>query len=183
MFIVFLAALAAPAPPAPIRAPAPAQAAVDPAAVKEALLLLDEGDFEGEAIRNADLALELGIASMIDQIQKKSGEKVPADFVEKLRQIMRDHTSSTLRAKMGTIKQQAANAYAQEFTRDELARLRELSKDPVLVKARERNKTIGPKLMALGAYTMRESEPELEAKIDRLVSDYLAKQPKGSDHS
>jgi hypothetical protein len=66
--------------------------------VKEALLLLDEGDFEGEAIRNADLALELGIASMIDQIQKKSGEKVPTDFVEKLRQIMRDHTSSTLRA-------------------------------------------------------------------------------------
>ena len=78
---------------------------------------------------------------------------------------------------------QAANVYAQEFTRDELARLRELSRDPVLVKARERNKTIGPKLMALGAYTMRESEPELEAKIDRLVSDYLAKQPKGSDHS
>ena len=183
MIIAFLAALAAPAPPAPAPVSTPPKTAVDPAAVREALLLLEEEDFEGEAIRNADLALEIGIAGMVNQIQKKSGEEIPPDFLDKLRQTMRDHTSATLRAKMSTIKQQAANIYAHEFTRDELARLRELSMDPVLVKARERNKTIGPKLMALGAYTMRESEPELEAKIDRLVSDYLAKHAKGDDHS
>lgn len=183
MFIAFLTALAASAPPASAQIPAPANVAADPAAVEQAILLLDEGDFEGEAIRNADLALELGLASMIDQIQKKAGEPVPADFLEKLRQIMRDHTSSTLRAKMDSIKQQAAAIYAQEFTRDELVRLRELSKDPVMVKAREHNKTIGPKLMAIGAYAMRESEPELEAKIERLVSDYLSEQAKDDGHS
>ena len=97
----------------------------------------------------------------------------------KLKATIREHQESTLRANMGSIKQQAATIYAQEFTRDELIRLRELSKDPVMRKARARMKIMAPKLMALGVYTMRAAEPELKVKIDRLVTDYLAS--KGTD--
>lgn len=186
MFVLFLAALAAAAPSAQSPSPAPSTAKtapVDPAAVAEALLLIEQEGFEEESIRSADTALELSLAAMADQIQKKTGEPVPADFYEQLRQLLRDHTTGTLRANMPSIKKQAAEIYAQEFTREELAHLRELSKDPVMAKARERYKVLGPKLMALGAYSMKQSEADLDAKIERLVSDYLSRHPSGDDHS
>ena len=183
MLIALLAAMAAPAIAAPPTPPAISKAAVDPLAVAEALRLLDQEGFEEDAIRTANLSIELMLGSMVEQIQKASGETIPQDFVAKLKQTMTDHLNSTLVANMSSIKQQAATIYAQEFTREELARLREISRDPLMVKSRERNKVIGPKLMALGAYTMRKSEPELEAKIQRLVTDYLANQKKSADHS
>lgn len=184
MFIAFFVALfaepaAAAAPPPPAVRTAPA----DPAAVTEAMLLLEQDGFEEEAIRSTDQTLELTLAAMVDQIQKQAGEEVPADFFEQLRKVMRDHAAATLRANMPSIKKQAAEIYAQEFTREELARLRELSRDPVMVKARERSRVMGPKLMALGAYTMKKSEPELEAKINRLVAEYLARHNSSADHS
>lgn len=184
MFIAVLASLAAPAPAAAPPAPPVAQSkAVDPAALAEAKRFLDEQDFEEETIRSANMGLELTIAAMIDQIQKMAGEPVPPDFLAKLKQTMVDHTNSTLRAKMVSIKQQAATIYAQEFTAAEIVHLRELSADPVMVKARQRGKVINPKLMALGAYTMRESEPDLQAKIQALIADYLAREKAGANHS
>jgi hypothetical protein len=186
MILLLLSALAAAAQPAP-GAPTPPLAAkpspADPATVAEAMLLIEQEGFEEETIRTADTGLELSLAAMADQIQKKTGEAVPEDFYAQLRQLLRDHTSAALRANMPSIKKQAAEIYAQEFTRDELAHLRELSKDPVMVKAREKYKVLGPKLMALGAYSMKQSEADLDAKIDRLVTDYLAKQSPTGNHS
>ena len=184
MLIAFLAALAAAAPTASPALPLPATGAqADPAAVAEALHLMEEEGFEEEALRTSEMTLELVMATMAEQIQKRTNEPIPADFLAQLQTTIRDHQRSTLRANMGSIKQQAAAIYAQEFTREELVRLRELSKDPVMRKARERMKVMGPKLMALGAYTMRAAEPELEAKIQRLVTDYLARQGKSDNRS
>jgi hypothetical protein len=184
MFSAFLAALAAPAPASLVASTNPPPAVkADSAALAEAIRLLDQEKFEEETVRSAEAAMELMLASMSSQIQRRTSEPVPEDFLEQLRQTMREHTSATLRSNMGTIKQQAAAVYAQEFTREELIRLQELHKDPVMVKARERMKVIEPKLMALGAHTMRQSEPELERKIERLVSDYLARKEKGDNSS
>ena len=144
---------------------------------------LEEQDFETETLRSASMSLELTMGLIIEQIQKKSDKPVPEEFLTKFRETLRNHSESTLRAKMSSIKQQAATIYAQEFTRGELIRLRQLSLDPVMVKARERNKVINPQLMALGANTMRESEHELEAKIQRLVAEYLTDREKGDGRS
>ena len=186
-FTIFLAAVAAPAsPPAPPPAPpviAPSKSAIDPAAVAEAIKMLDDSKFDEEGLRSAELMMDVSLAAMIDQIQKKSGNPVPQDFQKELRTLMHDHLTSTLRARMSHIKQEAAKIYAQEFTAEELRRIRELSNDPVMLKSRERNKVIGPKLMALGVYAMRDTEPELEAKINRLVEDYLAREKKSANHS
>ena len=76
------------------------------------------------------------------------------------------------------MKRQAAEIYAQEFTRAELIRLRELHSDPVALKARERGKAMQPKLMEIGVTIMRDAQPDLDAKLARLVSDYLAKHGK-----
>ena len=52
-----------------------------------------------------------------------------------------------------------------------------------MVKARERNKVIMPQLMVLGAREMKATESDLEAKIQRLVSEDRAKEAKGADRS
>ena len=176
--IVALIALAPPTspPPAPVIQAAP----VDPARVAEAIRLLDAQGFEKESLQTAEMGLELMLASLTEQIQKRTSEPVPEDFLQKWRQTMRDHLNQTMRANMASAKREAAEIYAQEFSRDELARMRELAADPVMVKARERNRVIGPKLMMIGARRMREAEPELEAKIQKLVADYLRSTGKAS---
>lgn len=182
MLIAFAAALLAPAAPAVSAPPAASSsAAVDPAAIAEAMRLLDQEGFEDQVLQSSEMTLDLLLASMASDIQRRSGEPVPEDLFKELEQTIRDHASSTLRANMNEMKQQAAVVYAQEFTREELVRLRELSSDPVMVKARERNKVIQPKLMALGAHTMRGSQEELEAKIERIVSEFLARQEGNSE--
>ena len=180
--IAALIALAQPSPrpPAPSPPPAVRTAPVDPARVAEAIRLLDAEGFEEQSLRSADMALELMLASVTEQIQKRTSAPVPEDFLEKWQQTMRDHMNKTMRANMASAKREAAEIYAQEFSREELVRLRELAVDPVMVKARERNKVIGPKLMMIGARGMREAQPELEAKIQQLVEEYLRGAGKGA---
>lgn len=185
MLIVPLAvALAVQAAPAP--SPAPPESSVraaDPATIAEAVRLLDAEGFEQELLRSASTATEMMVASMASSLQKQTGQPLPEDFLKELRQIFLDHSASILRTKMADLKQQAAAIYAQEFTREELFRLRQLSSDPVMVKARQRRKVIDPKLMALGVQTMRAAQPELDAKLERFVSDYFARKSRGADQS
>jgi hypothetical protein len=177
--IVALIALAPPSAPPAAPAPAVQAASVDPARVAEAIRLLDAQGFEQESLRTGEMALELMLASLTQQIQKQTRQPLPEEFLEKWRQTMRDHLNKTMRANMASAKREAAEIYAQEFSREELARMRDLVSDPVMVKARDRQKVMGPKLMMIGARRMREAEPELEAKIQQLVSDYL--RGKGKD--
>ena len=183
--IVALIALAPPSSPPSAPSPPPAaRAPVDPARVAEAIRLLDAEGFEQETLRAAEMGLELMLASLTEQIQKRTSEPIPEEFLKKWRQTMRDHMNKTMRANMASTKREAAEIYAQEFSREELVRLRELAADPVMVKARDRNKVMGPKLMMIGARGMREAQPELEAKIEELVGEYLRGVGKTSpDHS
>ena len=175
MMFAFLAVLAAPTPQIIASEPVEQVAPVDPATLAEAVRLLDAEGFEQEAVRSSELGLEAGMAAMTEQIQKTLGDSVPADFLAQLRQIMRDHSMATLKAKLPAITADAARLYAREFTRGELVRLRQLSADPVMVKARARNKVLAPRLMMIGIKAMREAQPELDAKVKRLIADYLAR--------
>jgi hypothetical protein len=177
--VLHLLALAAVAlADAPPQQPGPASEAVptDPATVAEAMRLLDEQGFEEQVLTSTQMSLEASMAGMTELIQKRLGEAVPEDFLGRLRQVMRDHTSETMRARLPALKARAARLYAQEFTRDELVRLTQLSADPVMVKARARDKILGPKLMMLGIETMRDAQPDLEARINRLIAEYAAEQ-------
>lgn len=174
MIIVFLASLAA-AQPSPVTvAPVEQEAPVDPAILAEAVRLLDAGGFEQDALRSSELGLEASMAAMTEQLRKTLGDALPTDFLEQMRQVMRDHMRTTMTAKLPAMKLGAARLYAREFTRDELIRLRQLAADPVMVKARERNKVLAPRLMMIGITAMREAQPEFDARIKRLVADYLA---------
>lgn len=159
------------------------ESAVDAGIVEEAALLLEEEGFEEQLLRSTALNVEAMVAVMASNIQKQTGEALPKDFLEQLRTLLLDHTESTIRANMRSIKDQAAAIYAQEFTRDELVRLRRIAGDPVMVKARERMKVMEPKLMVLGLQVMREAEADLEAKVIRLVTEFLADKTPGRDGS
>ena len=183
MLFAFLAVLAAPAPaatphpPVVIVTPKP-----DPALVAEAVRLLDAENFDEDAMHSAEVVLEAELATMTEQIHKMTAGPVPEDFLQQMRQILRDHSTATMRANLATIKREAAELYAQEFTRDELIHLRQLAADPVVTKARQRNRVLQPKLLMIGMRPMREAQPELEAKLKRFIADYAAKSQKpGSD--
>ena len=167
----------APAPPSSVASPKPVQK-LDPETIAEATRLLDAEGFEQELIRSSELAVDTMSVGMVERMQKASDEQIPADFIAQLKQAMHDHAVTTMRANLASIKRQAAEIYAKEFTKAELTHMRELATDPVMVKARERRKVIEPQLMMIGIRTMRASQPELEAKIKRLVADYLAAHPR-----
>jgi len=175
--LLFVAAAAVvPAPSASV-ATAPAAVRVakpDEATVAEAIRLLDTDGFDESAVRSADLAVGVLLASMVERIQKRYGEQAPLDLVEQLKTTIHDFTISKMRAHLPEMKRQAAEIYAQEFTKAELIHLRELHSDPVAVKARQRAGAMQPKLMMVGVNSMRAEQPELDAKIKKLVEDYLA---------
>lgn len=176
LHFLFLAAATAipPAAPSPT-APAVAAHAAKPdkATIAEAIRLLDTDDFDENAVRSADLAVGVLLASMVEGIQKQYGEEAPLELVEQLRATIHDFTIAKMKSHLPEMKRQAAEVYAQEFTKDELVRLRELHSDPVAIKARKRGGIMQPRLMKIGVDTMRGERPELDAKIRKLVEDYL----------
>ena len=171
MRCVLLAFLFALAPAGPILA-AP-QSAADPARLAEAVRLLDAENFESAAIHSADVGTEAMLGVITEQLKKQFGEALPDDFVKKMRDTMRAHSEETIRAKLPEVKRRTAELYAEEFTVAELARLREIAADPVIVKSRKWSRDVQPKLVMLGIDAMRDTQDELDAKLKRLVADYV----------
>jgi hypothetical protein len=169
---------APPSVPAPAPAPKP-----DEATVAEAVRLLDLDGFDENMMHSTDLMMGVSLAAMIDQLQKQYGDALPADFIDQLKKTIHDHAMSTIRGHLSDMKRQIAEIYAEEFTRDELAHLRQLHEDPVAVKARDRAKDMQPKLLMIGVRTMQAAQPELDAEIKRMVSDYIAAHGKAAGSS
>lgn len=164
------------AAPAAAEQPVPKKAivaAVDPAPIDEAIKMLEAGDFERQILMTSDVAVEGMLAVQVERLQKELEEPLPDDVIASFRQTLLDHSSSTLNAKMPSIKRQAAEIYAREFTVEELRRLREISADPVMVKSRDKSQTLSAQLMMVGVQAMRDSEGALKQKIEQLVQDYV----------
>lgn len=186
MLFLFLAAgsalTAAPAQSAPAHSPARASKPNEPV-VAAAIRLLDADRFDEEMVRATDLMMGVSIASMVKQLRNQFGDQLPEDLLEEVKTTVHDHAMATVRAALPGMKRSAAAIYAEQFTEAELDRLRELHSDPVAVKARERAKVMEPKLMRLGVQMMQDAQPDLDARIKRMVGDYVAKHQKSADPS
>jgi predicted N-acetyltransferase YhbS len=181
MLFWFLAAAVAAAPAAAVpAAPSAAVAPADAGRMAEAVRMLDAQGFEEQTREASELTMEALLVGITEMVQKQMNGEAPAELLATLKQTIRNHNSAMMSANMTALKQQAAALYAAEFTADELARVRGLLLDPVLVKMREREKRIAPKLMMLGMEQARNAQPELDAKLKRAVEDYVAKQPQGT---
>jgi hypothetical protein len=170
---------------APARAVPPTAEASKPdeATVAEAVRLLDVDGFDDDMMHSTDLVMGVSLAAMVDQMHKQYGDALPADFMDQLRRTIHDHAMATMRTHLPDVKRQIAEMYAQEFTRDELIHLRQLHEDPVAIKARQRAKEMQPKLLMIGVRTMQAAQPELDAEIKRMVSDYIATHGKSGGSS
>lgn len=161
-----------------VRPPVPVvsvqQVQPDAATLDAAMHYLDAVQFEANSMRTVDLVVNASFASVVEGLQKRYGDAVPQDLLEQLHAALQGHALKTMRADLPDLKRKTAAIYASEFTRAELVRLTELASDPVAVKARERAKVMQPKLMMLGITAMRASQPELDAEIKRIISEYLA---------
>ena len=150
-------------------------AVIEPGAVEEAMRMLEADDFEKQVLTSTDVMVEGMLAVQMERLQKASDEPVPEDLLTSFREAMRAHSTETMKQKMPQIKRQAAEIYAREFTVAELRRLREISQDPVMVKSRLKSQTLTAQLMLVGVGAMRDSEAELERKIEQIVEDYVKK--------
>jgi hypothetical protein len=178
MHALLLFLLLAPGAPPAAAQPAVVKSATqeaDPAAVAEALRMLEANQFEKDLLDSTDLMVEGMFAVQIEQLQKKSEEPVPDDLIAAVRQTLRDHARGTMIRRMPEIKRQAADIYAREFTAEELRRLREIAADPVMAKQRAKGQTLNAQLMLVGVTVMRDSEAELEQKLEETLQDYLKK--------
>ncbi|MGZ2412136.1 hypothetical protein ACUXST_001557 [Sphingomonas sp. F9_3S_D5_B_2] len=158
----------------------------DEATIAEAMRYLDLVEFEKNALRSTELTLGASFAAMADALHKRFGDKVPEDLLEQMRITVHDHALTAMRADLPDLKRQTAIIYATEFTKAELVRLEELQSDPVAIKAHERAKEMQPKLMMIGMNAMRAAQPELDAKLEKIVTDYVAAHggaPSGSSPS
>lgn len=174
----------------PLSAPATAVFQADQAAatlpadaLAAAREYLDAEDFEAQIMQSAETSTEFMLAAMVSELQNQTGESLPEKFLSEMRKLFLEHTRVTLRAKMETIKDAAARIYAEQFTTQELLRLRQISGDPVMVKVRERSKIVDGKLMALGVQTMKAAQPELQEKLARLIGELEAEERVGADRS
>jgi hypothetical protein len=186
MLFVFLAAgsalTAAPAQSAPVHSPAQVSKPND-AVVAAAIRLLDADHFDEEMVRATDLMMGVSIAAMVKQLRDQFGDKLPEDLLDEVKTTVHDHAMATVRAALPSMKRNAAEIYAEQFSEAELDRLRELHSDPVAIKARERGKDMQPKLMRLGVQMMQDAQPDLDARIKRMIGDYVAKHEKSADPS
>ena len=98
--LVLVAAAAAISPETKAPAPVPSMqvqhAKPDEATIAEAMRLLDTDGFDEGAVRSADLAVGVLLASMVEGIQKRFGEEAPQDLVEQLRTTIHDFTISKM---------------------------------------------------------------------------------------
>lgn len=147
--------------------------AVDPAAVEEAIRMLDAGEFEAQVLTSTGVVVEGMMAVAIEQQQKNASNPLPEELLASLRTTLLEHASATMKSKMPHMKRQAAEIYAREFTVAELRRMREIETDPVMMKARSKSEKLSAQLMMVGMNAMREAEGDLQAKIEKLVHDYL----------
>ena len=149
------------------------QSAPDPARVAEAIRLLDAENFEATTMHSVDVSTEGMLAVVTEQLKKRFGDTLPADFVKKMRDTMRSHTEETIREKLPEVKRQTAELYARDFSVAELVRLREIAADPVMAKSRKWSRDVQPTMMLLGINAMRDKQAELDAKLKKLVEDYV----------
>lgn len=176
MVLIVALALLAPAPAAVPPAPpvaTTATAAISEAAIGEALKMLDAEEFERQLIEQTDVVVEGMLALQVEQMRKRSEQPIPDKLIAALSQALRDHARDTYKANMPALKRQAAEIYAREFTIEELQRLRVIAGDPVIAKQRARGQALNAQLMMIGVNVMRETEDELEAKIEQVVRNYL----------
>jgi len=162
--------LAAEIPAAAVPTPA-----VDPAAVDAAIRMLEAQDFEAQVLGTTDVMVEGMLAAQIEQLQKSVDEPIPEELLASFRETMRSHASGTMKAKMPSIKRQAAEIYAREFTVAELVRMAEIAGDPVMVKTRAKGQALSAQLMLVGMNAMRESQDELKRKLEQIVHDFVEK--------
>ncbi len=152
---------------------AEAQGAADPARVAEAIRLLDAENFESATMHSVDVGTEAMLGVITEQLKKQFGDTLPDDFIGKMRDTMRSHAEETMREKLPDVKRRTAELYAKEFTLVELARLREIAADPVIVKSRKWSREVEPTMVMLGIDAMRATQDDLDAKLKRLVADYV----------
>lgn len=162
-----------PAPPAPAcaaaTAPCPPAEALDPATLEAARAFLRASGFETELVESARRGTMALLIAMVEQAEVEQGEPVPAERMEKIRNLMMAGVEEVVGAiDMGALDDAAA-VLTRHFTAAELGELTRLSQQPVAIKFKQ----IGPVLAtqmgsALNATNARSSavESRIKAELD-----------------
>jgi hypothetical protein len=178
-YLLFAAALAAPATSSPPPRQAPAIVSVvrlapDAAQLAAAERLLQALHYDKIVDRTTDALVADAQKSFPDQLEQRLGKAVPKELKDKLFAAIASSMRGAMSNNRVEMRRGAALIYASRFTAAELDHLAELQKDPVLVKMQAELPGIAAESTALGRAAVERELPRMTANIEQAVKDYYA---------
>lgn len=148
----------------------------DPAAVAAAREMLVASGFEGQMEQAALQSVRATVDTIVLAREKDGGAPMPQDLKGDLLRLLEADTRGLVTEMKKTALDDAARIYARYFTAAEIKELQVLQTHPVMVKAQQVNPAMMSELMQLGIKPAAERQPELQAKMRKLLDDWNKKQ-------
>lgn len=154
---------------------AAAQPAPDPAAVAAARELLAATGFETQMEQSALQNVQATFATVVEAREKDLGRPMPQDLKAGILALLEADTRAVVAEMKKTALGDAALVYARYFTAAEIRELQALQTHPVMTKAQKVGASLMTDLMQIGIKPAAERQPELQAKIQKLIADWNTK--------
>jgi hypothetical protein len=151
-------------------------AAADPAAVAAAREMLVASGFEGQMEQAALQNVQATFNTVLEAREKELGAPMPQELKAGILSLLQADTRALVAEMRKTALDDAARIYARYFTAAEIEELQALQTHPVMVKAQRVSSGLMTELMQLGIKPAAERQPQLQAKIQKLIADWSKKQ-------
>lgn len=167
--LVALLLAAAPAAPAP---------AADPKTIAAANRLMDATGYDKLMTSTIDTMIAGQRAQLEQSLRSKMGDEVDEVLIAKVGDFIGNEIRAMFRENGPQLRQAYALLYAKYFTAEELDRLAEIQRDPVMQKSVQRTPEMLNDVMTLMRGIVAKREEDMRARMIKMITDHMA-QSKG----
>jgi hypothetical protein len=147
----------------------------DSAALSAARDYLVSTGFEQQMEQGALQNVKATYNTMVAAREKQTGQPMPQDLKAKVLNLLQAETADVVADMKKTALNEAALIYARYFTAAELKELQALQTHPVMAKVHRVAPSMTSELMQIGIRASEARQPQLQAKIQKLVDDWQQK--------
>lgn len=163
LWIAAAIGLATPAPGAPI----------DSKRIEAAERLLDAIDYDQSTRQTLDAIIAEQKKQFQQRLAQQSGTPLPKSLADQLMAEVEATMRGAFARHGPRMREGTALIYAKHFTAAELDRLAALQSDPAMVRMRTELPAITAESMALSNAMLQAELPDMKARIEKLILDYL----------
>lgn len=157
-------------------ASAQSTATLDQGAIAAAREMLVATGFEAQMEQAALQNVQATFNTVVEAREKDIRARIPQELRAGILALLEADTRILVTEMRKTALQDAARIYARYFTAAEIKELQALQSHPVMVKAQRVSPGLMTELMQLGIKPAAERQPQLQAKIEKLIADWSKKQ-------